>query len=147
MRLPNAVVAMAAAGLMCLVPVTSSVAAGHVSPKPGNYQGQVSSSKGPVPMTLTVTKHHTIKDVGATAQTKAGCKANKTGFEVPGGPIKIDASGHFSASSTFYAGPKVKVTVRGTFTSKTTVHGHLVVDYKKVKGCDATHSFIAKWSH
>lgn len=118
--------------------------AAQVTPRVGKYTGTETGPGDGSSITFTVTKNHkTVRNLVGNAETKTGCKAHYTGFQARPGPMKITSRGGFTASTTAYPGPKVRVTVTGRFTSATKVSGHVIVRFKTLKGCNASSPFTA----
>jgi hypothetical protein len=122
-----------------LAPVASAVV--MIRPVAGAYAGSESGSPGG-PVTFVVSKSRTsVRHFTATVPARAGCTAPYVGFQAPAGAIQISADGRFTASSTNYPGPKVRVTMTGRFTSRTKAVGQLSVHFARLTGCNRTTGF------
>jgi hypothetical protein len=135
----------AALGIAALAaPATPASGAAQVKPRAGAYSGTETGPGAGSPITFTVAKNrNVVRKLTANAAVKAGCKAPYSGFAPPTGPMAVTKAGSFTASSTHYPGPKLRVTVIGRFTSPTAATGRLIVRFKHLKGCNAVTPFTA----
>jgi hypothetical protein len=114
-----------------------------VRPAAGTFAGSESGLPGG-PVTFVVPASRlSIRHFTATVPARAGCTAPYVGFQAPSAAMHIAVDGSFTASSTNYPGPKVRVTVTGRFTSRTKAVGSVIVHFARVTGCNRTTAFRA----
>jgi hypothetical protein len=118
-------------------------AAATVRPAAGTFAGSEAGSPGGTVTFVVPTSRSSVRHFTATVPTRAGCTAPYIGFQAPSGAVPIAVDGSFTASSTNYPGPKVRVTVTGRFTSRTTAVGSVSVHFARVTGCNCTTAFRA----
>jgi hypothetical protein len=130
------------AALAGVVPASATSVA---RPRAGKYAGQETYNNNPLPVTFNVSRNRKrVMRFSGQAQVKRGCTNHITGFQAPTGPMTITAAGRFSARSTSYPQPGVRVKVTGTFVSRVKARGHISVRIAKPKGCNASRPFTAQ---
>jgi hypothetical protein len=141
----RAVVLGAALAISALAsPAISANAAAQIKPRAGAYAGTETGPGEGSAITFVVAKNRKVlRKLTGTAEVKTGCKGPYSGFELPPGPMAITSAGTFTASTTHYPGPKLRVTVVGKFTSPTAASGRIMVRFKHLKGCNAVTPFTA----
>jgi hypothetical protein len=122
---------------------SSAYAASDTPPRPGAWAGQEANGTSPSPVSFTVgPMGSTVTNFSGEAIVKAGCTNHIQGFSAPTGPMTI-ADGHFRGVERSYPQQGVRVTVIGTFTTRTRARGRINIHFKRVAGCDASHAFTA----
>jgi hypothetical protein len=138
----NLAVALGIAALT--IPAISASATAQAKPRAGAFSGTETGPGDGSTITFVVPKSRaTVRKLTGNAEVKVGCKGPYSGYEAPTGPMVVTKSGSFTASTTQYPGPKLRVTVIGKFTSPTAASGRIIVRFKRLKGCNAVAPFTA----
>jgi hypothetical protein len=125
--------------------ITAGAAPGATSkPKAGHWVGHVKGQSDPV-FEFDYAKGKVSGEIGTATSNQTTCPG-AVSFAVPPNVIKVK-HGHFKEASNLYS-PPVLVTVKGTFTSKTTAKGYMSTAWpkKKDRKCSAKTKWRATWT-
>jgi hypothetical protein len=115
--------------------ISPDAGAAVAKPKAGSYSGPIDDQPFDGFGFVVSGNHRKISHEVGSAPSGTGGSCTGDPYSIPQDVVKIH-NGHFSESENNYP-HHVRVTVTGSFVSKTKATGHLTVDFPHSNNCDA----------